>query len=164
MSSVYNVNIRSRCVPFSNMPCRVLKNHFTCNIFIRVVILKEVEQEQLWATWEAGELNRQPAEVNFTEAFLFSTFFTLPFLLQLFLSLREIWNHQLKYQYQRLSINISINSFWKKRRWCLKMFWLYFQNADVDSQCATGPMSGDAHQRSGPTICMAGGQGGVENA
>ena len=26
MSSVYNVNIRSRCVPFSNMPCRVLKN------------------------------------------------------------------------------------------------------------------------------------------
>ena len=57
------------------MPCRVLKNHFTCNIFIRVVILKELEQEQLWATWEAGELNRQPAEVNFTEAFLFSTFF-----------------------------------------------------------------------------------------
>ena len=74
-------------------------------------------------------------------------------------------NHQLKYQYQRLAINISINinSLWKKRRrWCLKMFWSYFQfeNADVDSQCATGPMSGDAHQRSGPTICMAGGQGG----
>ena len=61
-----------------------VKNHFTCNIFIRVVILKELEQEQLWATWEAGELNRQPAEVNFTEAFLFSTFFTLPFLLHLF--------------------------------------------------------------------------------
>ena len=80
-------------------------------------------------------------------------------------------NHQLKYQYQRLAINININinSLWKKRRrWCLKMFWSYFQfeNADVDSQCATGPMSGDAHQRSGPTICMAGGQGGrgVENA
>ena len=52
-----------------------VKNHFTCNIFIRVVILKELEQEQLWATWEAGELNRQPVEVNFTEAFLFSTFF-----------------------------------------------------------------------------------------
>ena len=66
------------------MTCTVFKNHFTCNIFIRVVILKDVEQEQLWASWEAGELNRQPAEVNFTEAFLFSTFFTLPFLLHLF--------------------------------------------------------------------------------
>ena len=175
-------------------------NHFACNISIRVVILKELEQEQLWASWEAGELNRQPAEVNFTQAFLFSTFLLCLFFSTFFKLARNMevlsyqvtnlklkntprlhckrhkrprqrvlkLNHQLKYQYQRVAINMSINinSLWKKRRWCLKMFWSYFQfeNADVDSQCATGPMSGDAHKRSGPTICMAGGQGEVENA